>query len=50
MPPDAYDADPAAMTHFLSKVTEQEGSMVDWAANAGIDDTMRAQLQARLLV
>jgi len=50
MPPDVYDADPAAMTHFLSKVTEEEGSMADWASNAGIDAAMRAQLQARLLV
>jgi protein-tyrosine phosphatase len=50
MPPDAYDADPAAMAHFLSKVIEEEGSVADWASNAGIDDGMLAQLQARLLV
>ena len=50
MPPDAYDADPAAMTHFLSKVSEQEGSMADWASNAGIDSAMRDRLHARLLI
>jgi protein-tyrosine phosphatase len=50
LPSDAYDADPAAMRHFLSKVTEEAGSMADWAASAGIDEAVRSQMQARLLV
>ena len=49
MPPDAYDADPAAIRHFLDKVKSEAGSMVDWAETAGIEATTRERLQARLL-
>jgi len=50
MPPDAYDADPAAMTHFLAKVTDEAGSMAEWASSAGIDHAVRARLLDRLLI
>ncbi len=50
MPKDVYDADPAAMTHFLAKVEAEEGSMEGWAANAGIDEAMRSRLRERLLI
>lgn len=50
LPPDAYDANPAAIEHFLSKVKSEAGSLVDWAAGAGIDEKTRERLQARLLI
>ena len=50
MPADAYDADPAAMELFLAKVRDAHGSVLDWAAGAGIDAEVRSRLEKKLLV
>jgi protein tyrosine/serine phosphatase len=49
LPEGAYDADPAAMRHFLGRVAREHGSMVRWAEEAGIDAGTRDRLRDRLL-
>ena len=50
MPADAYDADPAAMELFLSKVRAEHGGVVEWARSSGIDADTKRRLEAKLLV
>lgn len=49
LPEGAYDADPAAVRHFLARVAQELGSLAAWAESAGIDAGIRSRLDARLL-
>jgi protein tyrosine/serine phosphatase len=49
LPDGAYDADPAAMRHFLDRVAAEHGSMSGWAEASGIDTATRERLMQRLL-
>jgi protein tyrosine/serine phosphatase len=49
LPDGAYDADPAAVRHFLGRVAKELGSFEAWAESAGVDAEVRDRLRARLL-
>ena len=49
LPEGAYDADPAAMRHFLDRVRQEHGSMARWAEAAGIGGASRSRLEESLL-
>ncbi|MGH0035093.1 MAG: tyrosine-protein phosphatase [Myxococcota bacterium] len=49
LPEGAYDADPAAMRHFLERVAREHGSMRGWAEAAGVGESTRERLARRLL-
>ena len=49
LPDGAYDADPACMESFLSRVNQEHGSMVGWAEKAGLDGAVLESLTNKLL-
>ncbi len=49
LPEGAYDADPAAMVHFLDRVRSEFGGMAGWAEDAGLGGATRERLARRLL-
>ena len=49
LPDGAYDADPACMESFLSRVNQEHGSMAGWAEKAGLDGAVLESLTKKLL-